>query len=243
MSDSVGSAQRIAMWSGPRNLSTAMMRSWENRADTTVMDEPLYAAYLAESGSDHPSAAEIIAAGPATYEEAIAACFAPLPDETSISYQKHMAHHLIVESDLSWLDGLTNCLLLRDPRWVLASYLKVRDSVSLEEIGLPQQLVLADRCELIFDSADFLADPEAGLRTICEAVGAAFDPAMLTWPAGKRSSDGVWAKHWYASVEASTGFGPPPGLTAPPELSGELQVLGAEAMEIYQALKARSITV
>ena len=232
----------VRMWSGPRNLSTALMRSWDNRSDTEVMDEPLYAHYLATSGVDHPVAAEVIAAGPVALDQALGACANPsLAPPATVSYQKHMAQHLPLNVDLAWLDGLTNCLLLRDPRRVLASYTKVRASVTLDEIGLPQQLVLADRCELIFDSADFLANPEAGLRTICEVINVPFDAAMLVWPAGSRRSDGLWSKHWYASVEASTGFGPPPDLAAPVVLPGHLEALGDEAAQMYAELRSLAL--
>ena len=149
---------RIAMWSGPRNLSTAMMRSWEHRPDTEVLDEPLYAAYLAATGLDHPGRDEIIAAGPADFDDAVAACLSA-PQAGAISYQKHMAHHLLPHVDRSWLGGLRNCLLLRDPRRVLASYTKVRDAVTLDDLGIPQQVELVEHCELVVDAADFLTRP------------------------------------------------------------------------------------
>jgi hypothetical protein len=230
------------MWSGPRNLSTAMMRSWENRADTAVMDEPLYAAYLATTRLDHPGLDEIVDAGPASFDDAIAACLAPLPDGIAVSYQKHMAHHLLPDMDRSWLDGLRNVLLLRDPRRVLASYTKVRESVTLDDIGVPQQVELAERCELVVDSDDFLADPVGYQREICRRLDVPFDPAMLAWPAGPRDSDGVWARHWYSAVEASTSFGPPP--TDPPAaLPSHLAPIADEAVAIYEELRANRLTV
>lgn len=231
--------KKIAMWSGPRNLSTAMMRSWEHRADTEVIDEPLYAWYLRETGLDHPGREEIIEAGPAHLTNAIQVCVDPAGP---ISYQKHMAGHLLDSVDRSWLDALDHGLLLRDPRRVLASYTKVRESVTLDDIGLPQQVELADRCSVIIDSADFLADPEGYSRLICDAFGVEFDPAMLGWPAGTRRSDGVWAKHWYASVEASTAFGPAPS-TPPPELPAHLHEVADAAMEIFAELHARRSTI
>ncbi len=226
------------MWSGPRNLSTAMMRSWENRPDTAVIDEPLYAWYLKATGLDHPGAEQIIEVGPSSLDDAVGACLeAPGPTAT-ISYQKHMAGHLLPSVDRAWLDELTNCLLLRDPRRVLTSYTKVRETVTLDDIGLPQQVELAPRCRLIIDSADFLTDPEGYTRLVCDAVGVDFDPAMLSWPAGTRPSDGVWAEHWYASVEASTSFGPAPSVGAP-AIAPHLKTIAAEAMEIYRDLYAR----
>ena len=219
-----------------------MMRSWENRVDAEVIDEPLYAWYLRETRLDHPGREEIIEAGPADLADAVQACLdAPGPTAT-ISYQKHMAGHLLPSVDRSWLDGLQHGLLLRDPRRVLASYTKVRENVTLDDIGLPQQVELADRCSVIIDSADFLTDPEGYSRLVCDAFGVEFDSAMLSWPAGARSSDGVWAAHWYDSVEASTGFGSPPA-GPPPELPPHLQIIAEAAMEIFVDLHSRRSTI
>ena len=236
---------RIAMWSGPRNLSTAMMRSWENRPDTAVIDEPLYAAYLHETGLDHPMRDEILAAGPVDIDQAIVASLAA-PPSASISYQKHMAHHLLAGMDRSWLREFRNVLLLRDPRRVLASYSKVRADVTLEDIGVPQQVELAQHCEFVVDSDDFLTDPAAYQREICRRLDVECDDeilaSMLAWPAGRRSSDGVWAPAWYDAVEASTGFGPAP-TAAPPDLPAHLLGVGAQAVEIYEGLRAARIIV
>lgn len=219
-----------------------MMRSWENRADTEVIDEPLYAWYLNETHLDHPGRDEIIEAGPSNIADAVQACLdAPSPAAT-VSYQKHMAGHLLASVDRSWLDQLEHGLLLRDPRRVLASYTKVRESVTLDDIGLPQQLELADRCAVIIDSADFLTEPEGYSRLVCDAFGIDFDPLMLTWPSGTRASDGVWARHWYDSVEASTSFGSAP-TGPPPELPPRLHAVAEEAMEIFVDLHARRSTI
>ena len=199
-------AVRIAMWSGPRNVSTAMMRSWGQRPGTAVMDEPLYAAFLAATELDHPGAADVIAAGPSNWNDAIASCLAPLPEGVTVSYQKHMAHHLLPGCPVEWLDGLRHGMLLRDPRRVLASYTDVREEVALDDIGLPQQLELVGRCAVVVDSADFLTDPGRYLQMICDHLGVPYSEVMLSWPAGRRKTDGVWAQHWYSAVEASTGF-------------------------------------
>ncbi len=237
---------RLAAWSGPRNLSTAMLRSWEHRPDTVVLDEPLYAAALAATGDDHPMRDEVLAAGPTDIGAAIDRCLAPLPDGVTVSYQKHMAHHLLPEFPRDWLDELRHLLLIRDPRRVLASYTKVWADVDVAAIGLPQQLELLDRAELVVDSADFLTDPRRYLAAMCEACGIAFDDAiaqaMTTWPAGRRDSDGVWAPAWYSAVEASTGFGPPPS-EEPVELPATLEPVAAEASEIYAELRARRLTL
>lgn len=232
---------RIAMWSGPRNLSTAMMRSWENRLDTEVLDEPLYAAYLHATGLDHPGRDEIIAAGPVDPADAIAACLAA-PVERRISYQKHMAHHLFPGFDRTWIGEFRNCLLLRDPRRVLASYTRIRDTVTLDDLGIPQQLELLDRCEIVVDAADFLVDPRAYQREICRRLSVDFDEAMLTWPAGPRPTDGVWARYWYASVESSTGFGPPvtdPAPTVPSHLGG----VAADAVDAYAEMRRHRLVM
>lgn len=236
---------RIAMWSGPRNLSTALMRAWENRADTTVLDEPLYAYYLAETGLDHPGRDAILAAGPIDGEEAIARCLAPLPTGSGISYQKHMTHHLLPGLDRSWLAQLRNVLLIRHPAEVLASYSRIRGEVTLDDIGLPQQVELASRAELIIDAADFLTDPERYLRAICDHVGVAFDVRMLSWPPGGRDSDGSWAPYWYAAVEASTSFrsGRPPvdANEVVAKLDPALQDLAALATPLYDELAAERL--
>ena len=207
---------RLAVWSGPRNISTALMRAWENRADCTVIDEPLYAAYLAATGLDHPLRDEVIAAGETDWRRVADFLAGPVPGGRPIWYQKHMAHHLLPGMSLDWVHGLTNVLLIRDPAEVVESYLKSRPTVVPEDIGLLQQAALFDElCQagsgeppLVIDADDFLRDPEAHLRALCERLGVAFDAAMLHWPAGPRPSDGVWAPAWYATVWQSTGFEP-----------------------------------
>ncbi len=236
---------RLAVWSGPRNLSTAMMRAWEHRADTIVLDEPLYAHYLAATGLDHPMAQQIQASQPTDAAEAIARCLAPLPDGVTISYQKHMSHHLLPDLERGWLDELRHMLLLRHPARVLASYLDKRDEVVLDDLGLPQQLELLDRAELVIDSDDFLTDPSAYLAAVCELIGVAFDESMLAWPPGPRSSDGVWATHWYDAVWRSTGFAARSASEAtplPPTPPGH-ERLANEANEIYAELASHRLVL
>ncbi|MBE1877697.1 HAD family hydrolase [Myceligenerans pegani] len=197
---------RIAMWSGPRNLSTAMMRSFGNRPDTSAVDEPLYAAYLDTTGIDHPGAAEVIASqspDPATVLRELTTGVVP----TAVQYQKHMTHHVLPSTPREPLALLTHAFLIRDPERVLVSYAKVRSEPTLEDLGLPQQVELYERFGgPVVDAADVLRDPRATLTALCAALGLEFDDAMLSWPPGPREEDGVWAKHWYAGVEASTGF-------------------------------------
>lgn len=206
---------RIAMWSGPRNISTAMMRAWENRGDCDVSDEPLYAAFLFDTQLDHPGRDEVIAAGETNYKKVIADLLGDAPDNRSLWYQKHMTHHLLPNYERDWIPNLTNILLIRDPSEVVASYVKSRASVSAEDIGIPQQRQLYDeiihatgKAPPIIDAGDFLRAPEKYLRALCDFLQIAFTDRMLHWPAGRRASDGVWAPYWYAAVEASTGFEP-----------------------------------
>lgn len=212
---SAGDPLRIAMWSGPRNISTAMMRAWENREDCAVSDEPLYAAYLATTGIDHPGRDEVIAAGETDWRRVAHALLGPVPDGKAIWYQKHMNHHLLVDMDTDWVLALRNVLLIRDPAEVVASYIKSRATVTPDDIGLPQQGRLFDllcdalgEAPIVIDAGDFLRAPEAHLRTLCDRLGIAFTPRMLSWPAGPRDSDGVWAPYWYDAVWRSTGFEP-----------------------------------
>jgi hypothetical protein len=199
---------RIAMWSGPRNLSTAMMRSFGNRSDCTVVDEPLYAAYLAETGLDHPGREEVIASQPTDWR-VVCADLTSGPVATEVQYQKHMTHHLLAGIDREALTGLHHAFLVRDPERVLTSYAKVRDEPTLEDLGLPQQVELFERYGgPVVDAADVLRDPRTTLSALCAALGIDFDDAMLAWPPGPRKTDGVWAQHWYSGVEASTGFTP-----------------------------------
>jgi hypothetical protein len=209
---------RLAMWSGPRNISTALMRSWENRPDTRVVDEPLYAYYLNETGLDHPGRDEVIAAGETSWQLVVEQLTAPVD---GVFYQKHMTHHLIPQLPRDWIAELTNVLLIRDPAEVIASYVRSRANVVAEDIGLVQQTELYDQLGTdvpVIDAADFLRDPEAYLRWLCEYVGVEFGDRMLRWPPGPRHSDGVWAPYWYDAVVASTGF--EPYRPRPVELSG-----------------------
>jgi len=207
---------RIAMWSGPRNLSTAMMRAWENRGDCAVSDEPFYAHYLAVTGLDHPARDEVIADGETDWRKVAAAMVGDVPGGQPIWYQKHMCHHMLDRIEHDWMSGLTHAFLIRDPAEVIASYLRSRASVTEDDIGLPQEVRLFDEvCDRIgavppvIDADDFLIDPESHLRALCIHFGIAFRDGMLNWPAGPRDSDGIWAPHWYAAVWNSTGFEPP----------------------------------
>jgi hypothetical protein len=206
---------RIAMWSGPRNISTAMMRAWGNRADTVVVDEPFYAFYLKQTGKKHPGAAEVIASGQTDWREVVEQLAGPIPKGKKIFFQKHMAHHLLPEVDRRWLGALTNCFLIRDPAEVIASYIKKNNDPALEDLGFVQQVEIfdwvrqyTDQRPPIIDAKDVLQNPERTLRLLCAAISVDFDDAMLSWAPGLRETDGVWAKHWYSEVARSTSFQP-----------------------------------
>ena len=206
---------RVAMWSGPRNISTAMMRAWENRGDTAVWDEPFYAYYLDSTGIDHPVDAEVIATGEIDWRRVVVRLLGEVPGERPVFFQKHMTHHLLPEIDRGWMDAVVNCFLIRDPCEVLASYARMRSTVTVEDVGVLQQAEIFDFVEtrrgdapLVLDARDVLEDPLGVLSTLCAEVGVEFTDRMLSWPPGPRESDGVWAKHWYRSVHRSNGFQP-----------------------------------
>jgi Sulfotransferase domain len=202
---------RLACWSGPRNISTATMRAWENRPDTEVVDEPLYAWYLAHTGLDHPGREEVIAAGETDWRRVVDSLTRPWPDGPVLQYQKHMAQHLVPDLPRGWITSLRNVLLVRDPAEVVSSYLRSRATAVADDIGILQQLelrVLLGADVPIIDAADFLSSPEAYLRWLCSYAGVEFNDAMLSWPAGPRASDGVWAPYWYHAVLLSTHFEP-----------------------------------
>jgi hypothetical protein len=200
--------KRIAMWSGPRNVSTALMRSFGARADTAVVDEPLYAAYLAATGLDHPGREEILRSQPTGWAD-VAEAMTRGDTDKPVQYQKHMTHHLLPEVGREWLGRLTHAYLIRDPAHVVASYAKVRGAPTLEDLGYPQQVeIFRAYGGPVVDAADLLEDPPAVLERLCDELGIPYDEHMLRWPPGRRATDGVWAPHWYASVEASTGFAP-----------------------------------
>jgi Sulfotransferase domain len=213
---------RIAMWSGPRTVSTALMRAWENRPDTVVSDEPLYAFYLHRTALAHPGRDTIIASQPTDWRVVLTQqTTKPLPPGIAVSYAKHMTHHLLPEVDRSALAPLRHAHLIRDPRELLASYTRVRAEPTLEDLGLRQQAEIFEAFGgPVVDSRDLLADPEGMLRALCRALDVPFDERMLSWPAGPRDSDGVWAPYWYDSVHASTGFAPyrPPADPLPARL-------------------------
>ena len=237
----MSNAVRIAMWSGPRNISTAMMRSWGNRRDTYVCDEPLYAHYLKKTGVDHPGRDEVIAYHESDWRKVVDWLCGPIPDSRAVFYQKHMAHHLLPSIDRHWLGQLTHGFLIRDPVEMLTSLVKHLPNPTLEDTGLPQQIEIlrfmkneTGRTPPIIDSRDVLEYPTVMLTKLCDAVGVEFSDTMLSWPAGQRATDGIWAKHWYDAVEKSTGFQPYKPKNE--EVRPDLQPLLAKCVECYEEL-------
>lgn len=207
----------IAMWSGPRNISTALMRSWENRADTFVHDEPFYAHYLTHTPhkADHPGADDVIEAYETDWQKVVSILTGPIPEGKTIYYQKHMTHHMLDHIDLGWLSQVTNCFLIRDPRQVINSFAKVIPNPQVDQIGLPRQWELfqavreqTGQTPPVIDSNDVLRNPKSVLSQLCEQIDLPFDEAMLQWAPGRRATDGNWAPYWYRAVEQSTGFQP-----------------------------------
>ena len=233
---------RLAAWSGPRNISTALMRAWENRPDTRVVDEPLYGFYLDRTQLDHPGRDEVIADMGPDWQPVVADLTGSDGPER-VYYQKHMAHHLIPELTREWIGELTNILLIRDPAEVVASYTRERTNVVATDIGLVQQAEMFDQLGglPVIDAADFLQNPEGYLRWMCEHVGIDFTDAMLHWPSGPRDSDGIWAKYWYDAVIASTGFTP----YRPREVSltGAALAAAEESRPYYERLHAHRIVL
>jgi len=232
---------KIAMWSGPRNLSTAMMYSFGARSDFAIWDEPFYAAYLSKSGANHPMRDEIMAAHESDPAMVAAMCSGSIPDGKPNFYMKHMGLHMLDGFPMDWAQDCINVHLIRHPARVVASYGAKRDEVTLDDIGFRQQVEVFDKVGgVVIDSHDIRDDPEGMLRKLCATVDLPFDPAMLHWPSDGHKSDGIWASHWYGAVHRSTGFA---GAEGPlPDLDGEAAKLANDAYEFYAQLSDRKIS-
>lgn len=201
------------MWSGPRNISTALMRSWESRSDTFVIDEPFYAHYLSVTNVDHPGRDEIVQSGETDQSVVSKGLISDIDDSCSIYFQKHMTHHMIPSVGREWMKDVVNCFLIRDPKDMILSYTKVNSNLSMHLLGLEDQYELFEyvtkingRAPTVVDSKDILLDPRETLRLLCEKLGVVFSEEMLSWSKGVRDTDGIWAKYWYDNVINSTGF-------------------------------------
>lgn len=240
---------RIAMWSGPRNISTAMMRSFGARPDTAVIDEPFYAAYLARTSLDHPLRAQVLASQPNDWRDVVVALLGAIPQGRAVFYQKHMTHHMLPEFGREWMSAVRNAFLIRDPAAVLASYTARRAEVELADIGIVQQRELFEReaerlgyAPPVIESEDVLADPRRALSRLCAALGIEYTDAMLSWPPGRRDTDGVWAPAWYQAVEQSTGFARA-GTGRNIELAPQLQRVADIARPAYEFLASHRISM
>jgi hypothetical protein len=237
---------RIAMWSGPRNLSTAMMRSFSSRADTFVSDEPFYGCFLKETGADHPLREQVIAAMDCDWRSVMESMRGQAPDESPIWYSKQMWHHMVGPVGYEDFEGFTHAFLIRAPDQMIASYLRKRESAAFEDFGLERQADFFEReadrlghAPPVVDANDVLANPEAVLSKLCAALGIPWDPAMLSWAPGRRATDGPWALHWYAAVEASTSFGPPEA--GPADLPDDARGLADRCRAFYERLAEHRI--
>lgn len=238
---------RIAMWSGPRNLSTAMMYSFAARGDCAVLDEPFYAAYLARTGLNHPMRDAIMASQPQDPAHVVDQILGSVPAQQPHIYQKHMAQHMLPSMPRDWIHEVTNVFLIRHPARVAASFSAKYDSPTLDDIGFVQQADLYDQLvadgqsPVVIDSADIRRDPETMLRRLCAAIGLDWVPAMLSWPRGGHANDGVWAAHWYGAVHDSIGFAAAEG--PPPMLNGSRAALADAAMPAYERLRAVALSL
>ena len=237
---------KIAMWSGPRNLSTALMYAFAARPDCAATDEPFYAAYLQASGIDHPMRAKVIASQPTDPATVAAFCTGPNPDGKAHWYQKHMTLHMIPDFDRSFLKGLTNAFLIRHPARVIASYARMREAPTLLDIGFVQQAQLFDQvadltgaAPPVISAESIRANPRAALARLCAALGLPFSEAMLSWPPGPKPQDGVWAPHWYDAVHRSAGFDAPEDPL--PDLPPQYQRLADQAMPAYARLATQAL--
>ncbi len=238
---------RIAMWSGPRNLSTAMMRSFGSRSDTYVTDEPFYGAFLEDTGLHHPMRDQIIASMECDWRKVMDALRGDAPDGSPIWYQKHMWHLMTGPIGYEDFAGFRHAFLIREPERMIASYLKKRESARFEDFGLEKQAEFFERemdrlghSPPVIDANDVLANPEGVLSKLCQGLEIKWDPAMLKWEPGRRETDGVWAAHWYNAVEKSTGFAEPD--SGPVELTDEDQRLAERMRPFYERLAAHKIS-
>ena len=232
---------RIAMWSGPRNISTAMMRSFGARPDCAVSDEPFYGAFLKATGEPHPLAAETIEDMDCDWRSVLATQSGAAPGGEPIWYQKHMPHHMVGPVSIADMPDHRHAFLIRAPERVVASYQKKNELRRAEMLGFAQVRryfeTVADatgRPPPVVDSDAVLADPAGVLERLCAALGIPWTPAMLAWEKGPHPEDGVWGKHWYDKVNQSTGFGPPLGKL--PQLRGAYADVAEECREDYEAL-------
>lgn len=231
----------IAMWSGPRNLSTAMMRCFGARADCTVMDEPFFAPFLAVSGKDHPGRAETLARHETDPEKVAKLCGAP--NAATYSFQKHMPHHMLGGFPMGWAIDAKHFFLIREPARVIASYIKGRQAFDLDDLGFAPQRRFWEQLGRppVLDSLDILRRPKTMLSQLCQAINIPWDEAMLSWEKGPRPEDGAWAPYWYTSVENSSGFTAPP--EGQPDVPEPYQDMLSACEADYAAMASQKLTL
>ena len=241
------SPKRIGMWSGPRNISTALMRSFENRSDTTVIDEPFYAYFLNETGIKHPIYKEVIQNYDTSWNNISNILTGPIPNGKSIWYQKLMTHHWVQNAPLDWLEKIHNCFLIRNPKQVIISYLKIHNDITPELIGLPQQLHIfntvvkkTNKIPIVISSEDILENPKLMLELLCNLLDISFSGQMLQWPKGTRDSDGIWGEYWYKNVVQTTSFKKP--LNQNEKMPDRLANLLEECMYYYKQMERYKIS-
>ncbi len=239
---------RIAMWSGPRNISTAMMRSFGSRSDCAVTDEPFYGAFLKTTGMRQPMADEIIASMDINWSSVAKAMNGSVPEGKTLWYQKHMPHHMVDKISIADFPDHRHAFLIRDPGHVVASYAAKRVEVTPDDLGYERQLQYLEQAAqmtgalpIVLDSADILQNPEGYLKASCEALGIAWDAAMLSWKPGMRDTDGIWASHWYNRVVDTTTFAPPKETT--PALSDAQQRVADDCRKFYNRLSAYRLKI
>jgi hypothetical protein len=236
---------RVAMWSGPRNISTTMLRSFGARGDCAVSDEPFYGCFLQTTGADHPLREEVIAAMDCDWASVAKAMRGPAPGGQPVWYQKHMPHHMEGSISIADFPNHAHAFLIREPERVIASYGVKRGAAKFEDLGYARLLEYFEWARgqgldpPVIDTSTFLTDPAAKLPVLCERLGIAWDPAMLRWEPGIHPEDGIWASHWYDQVAASSTFGPPPG--ALPVLNGAAAELAARCRPHYEAMQTYAI--
>ena len=229
------------MWSGPRNISTAMMRSWESRTDTFVIDEPYYAYYLSQTNLDHPGRDDVIRNGQLDSEKVSLGLVNDTNGDCSVYYQKHITHHLLDSIDREWMKSVTNCFLIRDPKDMIISYSKVHPDLNMHLLGLEEQKEIFEyvsnmtgEVPPIIDSKDVLMNPRDILSKFCDRIGVIFSEEMLSWPRGPRETDGNWGKYWYKNVMNSTGFNEYKPKTE--DVPAKYQGLYEECLSLYKNL-------
>ena len=229
------------MWSGPRNISTAMMRAWENRLDTFVVDEPFYAHYLSKNRVEHPGREEVLLNGEIDSYKVSQGLVKDISNSHKVYYQKHMTHHLLDSVNRDWMKGVINCFLIRNPKDMIISYSKIHSDITRDLLGIEQQKEIFDYVQNftgevppVIDSKDVLLDPRGVLTKFCNRIGIDFSEKMLNWPKGSRDTDGIWGKYWYNNVINSTGFNPYTLKNS--EVPDEYKSIYKESLKLYEDL-------